>query len=203
MAPPAPERRRRWLKPLTGLLGMVPAGVIAFRFFTGGLGANPIERALNQVGLWTLILLLTSLGCTPLKLLLGWNWPLKVRRMLGLLTFAYGFLHLAMYAVVDQGLAFGEIWGDVVKRKFITVGFAAFMLMVPLAITSSGKMVKKLGFPRWKRLHRLAYVVAVLGVIHFMWRVKSDLSEPLIYVGVLAVLFLIRVWGRWAGHRAV
>jgi methionine sulfoxide reductase heme-binding subunit len=176
-----------------GIAAFVPAGLVAFRFLTDRLGANPIAEAMNQLGLWTLILLLASLACTPLKLLFGWKWPLQVRRMLGLCAFAYVCMHLMVYLVLDQFFAWGEIGKDIVKRKFITVGFAAFLLLVPLAITSTNKMVKRLGFARWKRLHRLVYLAASLGVIHFIWRVKADTREPLIYGAVLLVLLGVRV----------
>jgi sulfoxide reductase heme-binding subunit YedZ len=148
---------------------------------------------MNQLGLWTLILLLSSLACTPLKLVFGWNWPLQVRKLLGLSAFAYVCLHFLVYLVLDQFFAWGEIWKDISKRKFITVGFAAFLLLIPLAITSTRGMVKRLGFARWKRLHRLVYAAAVLGVIHFIWRVKADTRQPLIYGGILLLLLGVRV----------
>ncbi len=191
------------LKRGVGLLAMIPAGVIVFRFFTDGLGANPIATALNQLGLWTLILLLASLTCTPLKIVLGWKWPLKVRKMLGLCAFFYVCLHFAVYIGVDQfPPTVDEIYKDILKRKFITVGFFAFLLLIPLAITSSSKMVKRLGFTRWKRLHRLVYVAAAAGVVHFIWRVKADLFEPLIYAGVLALLLAIRLVAHLRDRRA-
>jgi sulfoxide reductase heme-binding subunit YedZ len=186
-------KSKRWLKPLVGVAAFVPAGVIAFRFLTGRLGANPIAEAMNQLGLWTLILLLSSLACTPLKLVLGWIWPIQVRKLLGLCAFAYVCMHLAVYLVLDQFFAWDEIWKDILKRKFITVGFAAFLLLIPLAVTSTKGMVKRLGFARWKRLHRMVYVAAALGVIHFIWRVKADTREPLIYAAVLTVLLAVRV----------
>jgi sulfoxide reductase heme-binding subunit YedZ len=148
---------------------------------------------MNQLGLWTLILLLSSLACTPLKLVFGWNWPLQVRKLLGLCAFAYVCLHFLVYLVLDQFFAWDEIWKDIVKRKFITVGFAAFLLLIPLAVTSPQRMVKRLGFRRWKRLHRLVYPAAILGVIHFIWRVKADTREPLIYGAILLVLLGVRV----------
>jgi sulfoxide reductase heme-binding subunit YedZ len=147
---------------------------------------------MNELGLWTLILLLSSLACTPLKLVFGWNWPIQIRKLLGLCAFTYVCLHFLVYLVLDQFFAWGEIWKDIVKRKFITVGFAAFLLLIPLAVTSTRGMVKRLGFARWKRLHRLVYVAASLGVIHFIWRVKADTREPLIYAGILLLLFAVR-----------
>jgi sulfoxide reductase heme-binding subunit YedZ len=185
--------QQRLGKAAVGALALLPLVRLGWRFKQGALGANPIAEVLNQLGFWALVLLLTSLACTPIKVVSGWNWPLRLRRMLGLEAFLYATLHFSMYIAVDQSFDFGEIWKDIVKRKFMTIGFAAFVLLIPLAVTSTNKMVKRLGFPRWKRLHRLAYVAAILGVIHFVWRVKSDLRQPLIFAFVLAVLLLVRV----------
>jgi sulfoxide reductase heme-binding subunit YedZ len=184
---------RRVAKLAIGVLAMVPAARTAWLAFHDGLGPNPIAEALNRLGLWTLILLLATLALTPIKIVTGWKFPLRLRRMLGLEAFAYACLHFLTYVGVDQGFDFGEIWKDIVKRKFITVGFTALVLLIPLAVTSTNGMVRRLGFPRWKRLHRLVYLIATLGVIHFVWRVKSDLREPLIYASVLALLLVIRV----------
>jgi sulfoxide reductase heme-binding subunit YedZ len=184
---------KRWLKAGVGVAAFVPAGLVAYRFVTNQLGANPIAEAMNQLGLWTLILLLASLACTPLKIVFGWKWPLQVRKLLGLCAFSYVCMHFLVYLVLDQFFAWGEIWKDIAKRKFITIGFAAFVLLIPLAVTSTKGMVKRLGFARWKRLHRLVYAAAVLGVIHFLWRVKADTREPLIYGGILFVLLAVRV----------
>jgi sulfoxide reductase heme-binding subunit YedZ len=193
--------RRLWLKVAVGIAAFVPAAGTAVRFFTGALGPNPIAEALNELGLWTLILLMATLSCTPLKIVFGWNWPLALRRLLGLCCFAYAFLHFSLYLGVDQFFAWGEIWKDISKRKFITVGFAAFLLLCPLAITSTNKMVKRLGFARWKRLHRLVYVVAVLGVIHFLWRVKADTRQPFVFAAILAVLLAVRLVPLWRQRR--
>jgi len=173
--------------------GLAPLALLALEGVRGTLGANPVERVLNQTGLLALILLVASLACTPLKLAAGWTWPMRVRKLLGLLAFTYALLHFLTYAVVDQGLKLGAMLEDIIKRPFITVGFLALVLLVPLAVTSTNAMVRRLGFPAWQRLHRLAYVAASLGVVHFIWRVKKDLTEPLVYAGVLALLFTIRV----------
>ncbi|MEA2700555.1 MAG: methionine sulfoxide reductase heme-binding subunit [Myxococcales bacterium] len=191
--PARPLSAARLGKAGVGALALVPLVRLGWLFYRDALGANPIAEALNQLGLWTLIILLSSLACTPIKILTGWKYPLRLRRLLGLEAFFYACLHFSMYIAVDQSFDFGEIWKDIIKRKFMTVGFAAWVLLIPLAVTSTNKMVKRLGFPRWKRLHRLAYVAAVLGVVHFIWRVKSDLREPLIYAFVLTVLLLVRV----------
>jgi len=185
--------RERIAKVAIGVAAMVPAAGTAWQAFHAELGPNPIAEALNQLGLWTLILLLATLACTPIKIVTGWNFPLRLRRMLGLETFAYAFLHFSVYLGVDQFFDFHEIGVDIVKRKFITVGFLAFLLLIPLAVTSTDGMVRRLGFKRWKSLHRLVYLIGALGVIHFVWRVKSDLRKPLIAAIVLALLLLIRV----------
>lgn len=175
-----------------GVLAMVPAARIGVLALQGDLGANPIAEAMNRLGFWTLTLLLATLAPTPIQIVTGWKWPLRLRRMLGLETFLYVCLHFAVYLGLDQFFDWSAIGKDIAKRPFITVGFTAFVLLIPLAITSTDGMVRRLGFVRWKRLHRLIYMIAVLGVVHFVWRVKSDLRQPLIFAGVLAVLLTIR-----------
>jgi sulfoxide reductase heme-binding subunit YedZ len=185
----------RLAKLAVGVLALVPAARVGWLALDGQLGANPIAEAMNRLGFWTLTLLLVTLAPTPIQIVTGWKWPLRLRRMLGLETFLYVCLHLAVYLGVDQFFDWAAIGKDIVKRKFITIGFAAFLLLVPLAITSTDGMVRRLGFTRWKKLHRVIYVAAVLGVIHFVWRVKSDLRRPLIFAAVLAVLLAIRAIG--------
>ena len=187
-SPPHP-----WLKPAVLVGGLAPLAVLAVDFVRGTLGANPIQQVLNQLGLLALIVLVASLACTPLKVLFKWTWPIRIRKLLGLLGFAYACLHFLTYVVVDQELNLGVLVQDVLKRPFITVGFAALVLLVPLAVTSTNAMVRRMGFPAWQRLHRLVYVAVSLGVVHFVWRVKKDLTEPLLYAGVLGLLFAIRV----------
>ncbi|WIG92802.1 protein-methionine-sulfoxide reductase heme-binding subunit MsrQ [Myxococcus sp. SDU36] len=182
-----------WLNPALVAGGLSPLLMLAVQGPGGELGPNAIEAALHQTGLLALVLLLASLACTPLRLVAGWTWPARVRRTLGLLAFTYAAAHFLVYAVLDQGLAWGTLWADVTERPFITVGFAALVLLVPLAVTSTQRWVRRLGFPRWQRLHRLAYAAAALGVVHFVWRVKKDVTEPLIYGAVLALLLAIRV----------
>lgn len=192
-----PARRRvdprPWLKPGIFVGACVPLAALGVRAADGTLGANPIATVLNQLGLLALIFLVGSLAMTPLKLVLGWTWPIRVRRMVGLFAFFYASLHLLTYTVLDQRFAWGAIAADIVKRKFIFVGFSAWLLLAPLAITSTDRMVKRLGFVRWQWIHRLAYVTAGLGVAHFFLRVKKDIREPLAYGIVLAVLLSIRV----------
>jgi sulfoxide reductase heme-binding subunit YedZ len=187
-SPPLP-----WLKPAFLVGGLSPLALMLLDFASGSLGANPIERVLNQTGMLALIVLVASLACTPLKLVTGWTWPMRVRKLLGLLGFGYAVLHFLIYVVLDQGLRVGALLEDITKRPFITVGFLALVLLVPLAVTSTQRMVRRLGFPRWQRLHRLVYVAVSLGVVHFVWRVKQDVTEPLVYGGVLVLLFAIRL----------
>ena len=172
-------------------LACAPLLLLGARGVLGQLGANPIEAVLNRLGFWALVMLLASLACTPLQIL-GWKWPLRLRRMLGLFAFFYACSHLLTYSVVDQGLALGEIGKDIVKRKFITIGMATWLLLLPLAVTSTNKWMKRLGFHRWKALHRLVYLAGIGGVIHFVWRVKKDLTQPLVFGAILAILLAIR-----------
>jgi sulfoxide reductase heme-binding subunit YedZ len=163
------------------------------RAFSGRLGANPIEEVLNSTGYWTLVLLLLSLVPTTVRILTGWGGAIRWRRLVGLSAFGYAVLHFTTYSVLDQTLDLAAIVEDIVKRPFIAVGFAAFVLLVPLALTSSDRAVRRLGFVRWRRWHRLVYLSGVLGVVHFVWRVKADLREPLLFAAVLAVLLGVRV----------
>jgi len=172
---------------------------ILLRARSGALGANPIAEALNELGLMALVLLIASLACTPLRTMLGWTWPIRIRRLLGLLAFAYATLHVAVYAGLDQGLDLRAVLADVFKRRFIFVGFAAFVMMAPLAWTSTKGAVRRMGYVRWKRLHLLVYPAALCAVVHFVWRVKKDLSEPLAYAAILAALLLVRVVARGSG----
>jgi sulfoxide reductase heme-binding subunit YedZ len=193
------ERRvpHPWLKPGVLVGSLVPVTAIVVRAARAELGADPIAQALNQLGLVALVFLIAALVCTPLKMLFGWTWPIRLRRMLGVLAFVYAALHVATYVVLDQSFDSAAIFADVVKRKFIFVGFAAFVLIVPLAATSTNASVKRLGFVRWKRLHRLAYLAPAFAVLHFVWRVKKDVTEPAVYGTFLAALLLIRVYDFW------
>lgn len=190
-----PVRRKRlwWLPPATAVVGLLPLVKLAVDATGGGLGANPVEAGLNRLGYWTLFLLTASLAPTPLNDLLGWRWPVRIRRTLGLLAFTYATLHFAWYLGVDKFFALGDVARDVTKRKFITIGFAALVLLVPLAITSTDASVRRLGFARWKRLHRVVYVAAALGVIHFLWRVKADHRLPTLFAVAVGALLLARL----------
>jgi sulfoxide reductase heme-binding subunit YedZ len=194
-AKPKAEARRpsRWLKPVVFAIACAPLLKVGADAAFGRLGADPIAEVLNRLGWWTLFSLTAVLACTPLKVLFKWTWPLRVRRMLGLFAFFYGVLHFGTYLVLDQGFDFHDILADIVKRKFMTIGFAALVLLTPLAITSTNRMVRRLGFERWKKLHRLIYVAAICGVVHFVWRVKADLREPLAFGAVIALLLMVRL----------
>ena len=182
-----------WLQPAVLTGSLAPFAAILVRAVRGRLGANPIATAMNQLGLLALIFLVACLACTPLKIVTGKSWPIRLRKTLGLLAFFTALAHFSTYALLDQRLALGAIFRDVTKRPFIAVGFTALVLLVPLALTSTKKSLQRLGFARWKRLHRLVYVVAILAVIHFVMRVKADTREPYVWAAVLFVLFAVRL----------
>ncbi len=184
--------RRRALKPLVFSLCLVPLAWIVASLVWGRL-VDPVATTLNRLGFWTETLLLATLSATPARIVLGIGWPLRVRRMLGLFTFFYACLHLATYVAIDQGLDLGAIVADVAQHRFITAGMATFLLLVPLALTSTRAAVRRLGGARWRRRHRLVYVAAAGGVVHFFWRVKADESTPFVFAAVLAALLGIRV----------
>jgi len=182
-----------WLKPGLFPGALIPLALLVWRAAHRTLGADAIAIGLNQLGYLALVFLMASLACTPLKILTGWTWPIRVRRMLGLFAFFYASLHLLTYVGIDQQLDWPVLWGDVTQRKFMIVGFLAFLCLAPLAWTSTNAAVRRMGFDRWKSLHRLAYVAGVLAVVHFIWRVKSDIRVPMTWAAILAALFLIRI----------
>ena len=185
----------RFYKILISVNALLPLGLLVFDAVNGGLGANPLEFFLRTTGVLTLIFLLITLAVTPLRKLFGWNSLIKFRRMLGLYAFFYGCLHLVTYSIFDKSLGFSAIVADVIQRPFIAIGMIALTLLIPLAITSTNGMVKRLGGKNWARLHKLTYVGAILGVIHFWLIVKSDIFYPAIFGSVLAASFLIRlIW---------
>ncbi len=185
----------RWTKPPVFLLALTPFLVLvagAFGWAGVSLGANPIEKILDEAGLWSLRFLLLTLAITPLRMLTGWTWLLGYRRMLGLFAFFYVVLHLTTYVILDRDLDAALIVEDVVERPFITIGFTAFLLLLPLAITSTRGWMRRLG-KRWQALHRLVYAAAILGVWHYYWQVKLDTLEPTVYAVILAALLGLRV----------
>jgi sulfoxide reductase heme-binding subunit YedZ len=172
---------------------LVPLVAILWNAARKNLGANPIAEALNELGLTALVFLVASLACTPLRETLDWPWAVGLRRMLGLFAFFYALLHAATYSLLDQRGNLRAIFADVTKRPFIIAGFGAFLILIPLAATSTANAVRRLGFPRWKRLHRLVYLAGALAVTHFVLRVKKDVREPAVYGVILGVLLLTRV----------
>lgn len=166
---------------------------LALQFFTSGLGANPIEALLNSLGYTAFVLLALTLACTPLQVLFGWNWPIRIRKLLGDFCFFYACLHLLTYTVIDQGLDLDAIGKDVLKHKFIFLGMGTWVLLLPLAITSTRGWQRRLGFRRWKRLHRLVYLAGGLASFHFLLRFKTPRVETIAWMAVVAALLLIRV----------
>lgn len=185
----------RWigLKTLAHALALLPLALLVAAALGDTLGADPVAAITHETGDWALRLVLLGLALTPLRRLLGQAWPIRFRRLVGLYAFFYACLHLATYVILDLGQYWSQILDDIVKRPYITVGFAAWLLLVPLALTSTRGWMRRLG-RRWGQLHRLVYAVGVLGVLHFLWLVKSDLREPLVYAGILALLLGLRLW---------
>jgi len=204
------------LKPAAFVAGLGPAGWLVWAIATGNLSPNPLSDLTNETGLWTLRFLCITLAVTPLRRLTGWNAIIRFRRMFGLFAFFYGTLHFLTYLVADRfasldftagmvawstvGNLAQAVWEDIYKRPYITVGFTAFTCMVPLAATSTARMTRRLGGKRWQALHRLIYVSAIAGVVHFWWLVKADISSPQRYALIVGGLLLFRLmWARFRG----
>jgi sulfoxide reductase heme-binding subunit YedZ len=187
-----------WLKLGIFLGGLVPLVWMTLRATTGLLSANPIAEIENELGMTALVFLLAALCCSPLRWLLGWTWPMRIRRELGLFAFFYAVLHAATYLVLDELFDWRAIVADIAQRPFITVGFLALVLMIPMAITSTNEWVRRLGYRRWQRIHQVVYLAGALAVLHFIWRVKLDVSQPLVYATILGVLLALRlvIWLR-------
>jgi len=200
--PPRPGSfaHRDWvatrLKPLVWVLCLAPLAALAWRGWTGRLTANPVEFLTHRTGFWALVLLTGSLAVTPLRRLTGWNWLTRLRRLIGLFAFFYATLHFAIWLAVDRFFAWGDILADLLDRPYITAGFVAFALLVPLALTSTRGSIRRLGH-RWALLHRLVYLAAPAALLHFFWKrsAKLDLFEPLVFTLVVAVLLALRVPG--------
>ncbi len=182
----------RLFKLLLFIAALTPALWLLIAALGGNLGANPIEAITRSLGDWALRFLLLTLAVTPLRRLTGWGWLLGYRRMLGLYCFFYASLHLLSYIVLDQFFYWPEIWADIIKRPYITVGMVSFLLLIPLAITSTSGWMRRLG-KNWKRLHRLVYLIAIGGVVHYYMLVKADTSDPLFYAAILFVLLAMRL----------
>lgn len=187
-----PERRRV-IKSAVFLVCLLPLAILARDAFTGGLGANPIEEVELRTGRWALRFLAGALAVTPLRRISGWNELIRFRRMLGLFAFFYATVHLSAYVGLDMFFDWGDIVEDVVKHPYVTIGLATWLLLLPLAITSTNGWVRRLGGKRWARLHRLVYVAAITGTIHYLWAVKKDTYLPLVYLTVFVLLLGWRV----------
>jgi sulfoxide reductase heme-binding subunit YedZ len=185
---------KRVIKPLAFVAALVPLGLLAWHGSNGELSANPISDITHETGTWTLRFLMITLAVTPLRRLTGWTGIQRLRRMFGLFAFFYASLHFMTYLYLDQFFDFDSILHDIPKRPFIAVGFTAFVLMIPLAATSMDRIAKWMGGKRWRQLHRLVYVTAIAGVIHYLWLVKADTRPPLVYAAILAVLLGYRLW---------
>jgi len=188
-----PEKLVRTLKLLVFLLCLGPLGWLTWKAFHDLLGANPVDVITRTTGRWTLIFLLVTLGVTPARKLLRMPWLIRFRRMLGLYAFFYGSLHLMTYIWLDKFFNVHEMLLDIAKRRFITAGLTAWLLMLPLALTSTAGWIRRLGGKRWQKLHQLIYYSAACGVVHFIWLVKADLRRPLTYGAVLTALLAFRI----------
>jgi sulfoxide reductase heme-binding subunit YedZ len=178
------------------VLALLPLARLVWLSVTDGLGANPVEFVMRSLGTWTLVCLLVTLSVTPIRLIFGIKWLVPLRRMMGLFTFFYVCLHLLAYAGLDQWFDWRAIVHDIAKHPYVLVGFSAFVLMIPLAVTSNQAMIRRLR-QRWQTLHRLVYLIAILGVTHYWWLVKKDVTEPLIYAMVLFFLLAVRLYYKW------
>ena len=191
---------RRVAKPVVFIAALLPFVWLVYGVFAGELGVNPVETITNTTGIWTLRLLVVTVAITPARWLTGWNPIIRFRRMIGLFAFFYGSLHFMTYFILDHSLMLSGVWEDIVLRPYITAGFTAFVLMIPLAITSTQGWIRRLGGRRWNLLHKLVYVSAALGVLHYWWKVKLDVTDPAIYAGIVAALLTVRIWW-WARAR--
>lgn len=208
---PTPPRRaraiERFAKPAIWILCLLPALLLGWNLWLAvegrpnSLGAEPVEKLQQETGEWALRFLALALAVTPARRLLGWSWALRYRRMLGLFAFFYAALHLANFIGLDHFFALGDIAEDIFERPWITIGMVSFLLLVPLAITSTKGWIRRLGGRRWNRLHQLVYLAAAGGTLHFLLAVKKDLREPFIYAALFAALLGVRLWWRVADRR--
>lgn len=194
---PMKEGDIRFGKLLVLVCGAVPLALLIWDAFRNQLGADPENYAIHTTGMMTLIFLMLTMAVTPARKITGLNWLIQFRRMLGLYAFVYGCLHFSLFFSLDQGFSVSSTLSEMVKRKYLIVGSTALLAMVPLAMTSTNAMIKRLGGKRWRALHRLAYVAAIAGVIHYYMQVKADTRLPLAFAAVLAVLLGCRLWDKW------
>ncbi len=195
------KRRPNLLKPAVFTLSLLPLAWLVWQALFGYLGVNPVETVNRFLGDWALRFLLIALAVTPVRKVTGWTRLGRLRRMLGLYAFFYASLHLASYVGLDLFFDWQALWKDVVKRRYITLGMTAFVLLIPLAVTSTNAMIRRLGGRRWQALHRVVYVIGVLAVAHYWMMVKADIREPAVYAAVLGVLLGYRVLAAWMGRR--
>lgn len=188
------QARQRWLKPMVFAASLAPLLWLVWQAAFGSLGVNPVETVNRYLGDWALRFLLIALAVTPVRQISGWAPLARLRRMLGLFAFFYVCLHLASYIGLDLYFDWQALWRDVLKRRYITLGMLAFVLLIPLAVTSTDAMIRRLGGRRWRALHRLVYPIGVLGVAHFWLMVKADIREPLLYAVILAALLGYRLF---------
>jgi len=188
------HRSRIALTTVAWALCVLPLVVLLYRAFTDGLGANPISYVTNWLGQWTFRLLLVGLALTPLRIVAGFAWPVLLRRLVGLFTFFYASLHFLVWILIDHFFNWDQMLADLVKRRYITVGMAALLFLIPLAITSTNGMVKRLGGTAWRRLHRLVYLVGILAALHFLWLAKGFRPDAFLYAGILALLLGVRLF---------
>lgn len=200
---PAPKRRTAmtFIGPLAWVAALFPFALLVYDALTGGLAAEPVKDMTHRTGYWALTLLVVTLMITPLRRLTGWNQVIRVRRTLGLCAFFYASVHVLIYFGLDQAFSLAYIGEDILERPYITVGFIAWILLIPLAVTSTRGWIRRLG-KRWQTLHRLIYLSAILGVVHFYWQVKADTREPLMYAGALALLLGYRAIATMRASRA-
>ena len=184
-----------WFKAVAWVFCLLPLLLLAYHAMTDGLGANPISFVTNWLGQWTFRLLLVTLALTPLRIIFEIGWPLRLRRLLGLFTFFYAGLHFLVWILIDHYFNWDQMLADLVKRRYITVGMLALLLLVPLAATSTSGMVRRLGGTVWRRIHRMVYLVGVLAALHFLWLAKQGRTAPYAYAAILALLLGVRLWG--------
>jgi methionine sulfoxide reductase heme-binding subunit len=189
------------IKAVLHILCLLPLLRLVVKYFQDSLTANPIEFLTHSTGTWALVILLASLTITPLRKIKALNWTIKLRKMLGLYAFLYVCLHFAIYIILDHFFDWARIVEDIAKRPYVTVGFAAFVMLVPLALTSNKFSIRKLTGKRWQQLHWLVYPAAICGVVHYYWLVKADIREPLLYAAVLVILFGVRLFSKFAPRR--
>ena len=201
----SPPRMHKIVKVVLFALALFPFLRLVLFIFTDQLGANPVEFITRDTGNWALYLLCATLAVTPIRRITGWNWLLKMRRMLGLFAFFYASLHFTAFLWFEHFFDIQAMWQDVLERPFIAVGFAAFLLLIPLALTSNHAAIRRMGGKRWQQLHRLVYVIAALTILHFWWmrEGKQDFAEPLLWGGIVAVLLSMRLYWSAAQRRAM